>query len=344
MITAEPDEPLHVLDLPQIHMKPSGTELIQTLELLAIKPRGFGSSAHESVKSQTVHPAGVTRYLTSIISSSLSWLDTDELREAVWDAAAARLSERSGRTAMPAMSRVFVIPTSSGEELTLTLHEPSLTADNLGMKTWVSSYLLSRRLHTLPDSTPQLIPSASITPTSGRTLRALELGAGTGLVGLSFAALRGKSATVHLTDLPEIVPNLSHNVSLNVELLTNTAATTTTGVLDWCVTPEPLPVPEEQYDLILAADPLYSPSHPQWLVDTIAVWLGRGLDARVVLEMPLRDAYLPQVEELRQRMGHLGLAVVEEGEETGYDDWETADGGALAVRCWWSVWGWSEKL
>ncbi|PTU22848.1 hypothetical protein P175DRAFT_0514847 [Aspergillus ochraceoroseus IBT 24754] len=319
-----------VLDLPQIHMKPSGTELIQTLELLAIKPRGFGSSAHESVKSQTVHPAGVTRYLTSIISSSLSWLDTDELREAVWDAAAARLSERSGRTAMPAMSRVFVIPTSSGEELTLTLHEPSLTADNLGMKTWVSSYLLSRRLHTLPDSTPQLIPSASITPTSGRTLRALELGAGTGLVGLSFAALRGKSATVHLTDLPEIVPNLSHNVSLNVELLTNTAATTTTGVLDWCVTPEPLPVPEEQYDLILAADPLYSPSHPQWLVDTIAVWLGRGLDARVVLEMPLRDAYLPQVEELRQRMGHLGLAVVEEGEETGYDDWETADGGALA--------------
>lgn len=242
------------------------------------------------------------------------------------------------------MSRVFTIPTSSDEELTLTLHEPSLTADNLGMKTWVSSYLLSRRLHNILDVTPPLVPSSSTTPKSDRTLRALELGAGTGLVGLSFAALRGSSATIHLTDLPDIVPNLAHNVSLNVELLTRTDAAVTTGVLDWSVAPSPLPTREEQYDLILAADPLYSPKHPRWLVETVGHWLSRGLDARVVVEMPLRDAYLPQVQEFRQRMQQLGLAVVEEGEEVGYDDWEGADGGALEVRCWWSVWGWSEKL
>ncbi|KAL2798815.1 VPS28 protein-domain-containing protein [Aspergillus keveii] len=326
----ETDKRVAVLDLPQIYTKPSGTEILQTLDLLTIKPRSFGSSAHEPVKGRAVDPTGLTRYLTSIIASPLTWLDTDELREAIWDAAAARLSERSGRTAMPAMSRVFGIPTSWGEEFTLTLHEPSLTSDNLGMKTWVSSYLLSQRLNTLLDSTPELVPSESTTPAADRTLRALELGAGTGLVGLSFAALRGKSAKTHLTDLPEIVPNLSHNVALNVELLTKTAATVTTGVLDWSASPETPPSSEEQYDIILAADPLYSPSHPKLLVDTINVWLGRGLDARVVLEMPLRDAYLPQVQELRERMGKLGLAVVEEGEETGYDDWETADGGAVA--------------
>ncbi|OOF95267.1 hypothetical protein ASPCADRAFT_515690 [Aspergillus carbonarius ITEM 5010] len=323
-----------VFDLPQIHTKPSGTELIQALDLLTVKPRSFGPVAQEAGKSRTVQPAGVTRYLTSIIASPLSWLDTDELREAVWDAAAARLSERSGRTAMPAMSRVFSIPTSGGEEFTLTLHEPSLTADNLGMKTWVSSYLLSRRLHNLLETTPNLVPSASTTPKlhPDKTLRALELGAGTGLVGLSFAALRGKSATIHLTDLPDIVPNLAHNAALNVELLNRTAGAVTTGVLDWSVTPEPLPTAEEQYDLILAADPLYSPNHPKWLVDTITPWLSRGLDARVVLEMPLRDAYLPQVQELRERMGQLGLAVVDEGQEIGYDDWESADGGALEVK------------
>ncbi|KAI9370994.1 VPS28 protein-domain-containing protein [Aspergillus egyptiacus] len=332
------DKRLAVLDLPQIHTKPSGTELLQTLSLLTIKPRNFGSSANEPVKGRTVDPTGLTRYLTSIIASPLSWLDTEELREAVWDSAAARLSERSGRTAMPAMSRVFTIPTSWGEEFTLTLHEPSLTSDNLGMKTWVSSYLLSQRLHVLLDSTPQLVPSVSTSTnaTPDRTLRALELGAGTGLVGLSFAALRGSSAKIHLTDLPPIVPNLAHNAALNVELLTRTAATVTTGVLDWSVAPEVPPTPEEQYDIILAADPLYSPEHPRLLVDTIAVWLSRGLDARVVLEMPLRDAYLPQVQELRQRMGDLGLGAVEEGEEMGYDDWETADGGAVEVRCWWT--------
>ncbi|KAJ5819109.1 hypothetical protein N7474_004700 [Penicillium riverlandense] len=347
MISVTEDEPLHVLDLPQTYQKPSGTDLIKALALLTLQPRSFALNATDTPKGPAVQPAGVTQYLTSIISSSLAWLDTEELREAVWDAAAARLSERSGRTAMPAMSRIFSIPTSSGEDYTLTLHEPSLTADNLGMKTWVSSYLLSRRLHNLLESPPQLVPTTSTDPslrTEHKPLRALELGSGTGLVGLSFAALRGKSATVHLTDLPEIVPNLAHNAALNVELLTKTSADVTTGVLDWSVTPDPLPTPEERFDVILAADPLYSPSHPKWLVDTIGPWLSRGLDARVVAEMPLRDAYLPQVQEFRRRMADLGLAVVEEGTEVGYDDWESADGGAVAVKCWWSVWGWSEKV
>ena len=251
--------------------------------------------------------------------------------------------------AMPAMSRAFNVPTSSGEDYLLTLHEPALTSDNLGMKTWVSSYLLSRRLHNLLESPPKLIPSGSTDPSavpieSSRQLRALELGSGTGLVGLAFAALCGKSATVHLTDLPEIVPNLAHNAALNVELMKTTEAEVTTGVLDWSVVPEPQPTAEERFDVIFAADPLYSPKHPAWLVQTIGTWLSRGLDARVVAEMPLRDAYLPQVQELRQRMADLGMAVVEEGEEIGYDDWESADGNALPVKCWWSIWGWSEKV
>jgi len=85
-----------VLDLPQIYTKPSGTDLIKALALLTLQPRAFGTTA-DVVKGPAVQPAGVTRYLTSIIASPLSWLDTEELREAVWDAASARLSERSGR-------------------------------------------------------------------------------------------------------------------------------------------------------------------------------------------------------------------------------------------------------
>lgn len=87
-----------VLDLPQIYTKPSGTELMKALDLLAIKPRSFGTDAQEAVERPSVQPAGVTHYLTSIVASPLSWLDNDQLREAVWDAASARISERSGRT------------------------------------------------------------------------------------------------------------------------------------------------------------------------------------------------------------------------------------------------------
>ena len=350
-----------VLDLPQLYTKPAGAEILQALELLKTKPRTF------SIDADDVGPNGRWRqtpatpqYLTSIISSSLSWLESDDLREAVWDAASARLSERSGRAggfnldyfdafdpcsflsplntsilidlsiAMPAMSRKFTIPSSSGE-FTLTLHEPSLTADNLGMKTWVSSYLLSRRLHSL-------VPSRE-----DRTIRALELGAGTGLVGLSFAVLHGHCATTHLTDLPATVENLAHNVTLNLGLLKQTGATVTTDVLDWSITPEHDYHPEEEerlYDIVLAADSLYSPKHPEWLVNTVARSLRNDPDARFVIELPLRDAYLPQIHELRERMGRAGLVMVEDGEEVGYDDWESADGRAIEVGCWWSAWKW----
>lgn len=246
--------------------------------------------------------------------------------------------------AMPALTRLFHVPTSSGEEYALTLHEPSITSDNLGMKTWLSSYLLSRRLHKIFESVPELVRSDSITSIPKRRLRALELGSGTGLVGLSFAALQGSSASIHLSDLPEIVPNLARNVTLNSELLNKTHSEVTTGVLDWSVTPNPRPATDDRYDVILAADPLYSPDHPKWLVETIAQWLNKGLDARVVVELPLRDAYLPQVEDFRQRMANVGLAIIEQGNETGFDDWEDAEGQSMEVHCWYSVWGWSEKM
>ncbi|KUL82779.1 hypothetical protein ZTR_10888 [Talaromyces verruculosus] len=343
MITADDDEPLHVLDLPQLYTKPTAIEILKALDHVAIQPKSFGFGARDVVRRK-INPSGVTEYLTTIISSSLKWLDSDDLREQIWDVAAARLSERAGRTAMPAFTRLFNIPTSSGEEFTLNLHEPSLTSDNLGMKTWVSSYLLSRRLDSIFEAVPELVRSESTTSPSSTRLKALELGSGTGLVGLSFAALRGASVSIHLTDLPVIVPNLAKNVEMNSELLNKVNAEVTTGLLDWSIPPTPSPTNADLYDVILAADPLYSPDHPKWLVETINTWLSKGLDARVVVELPLRDAYLPQVEEFRRRMEDIGLAIVEQGDETGYDDWEDADGQSKEVHCWWSVWGWSEKL
>lgn len=205
------------------------------------------------------------------------------------------------------------------------------------MKTWVSSFLLAKRLSTLRKQSPTLLPSISA---NNRRLRALELGAGTGLVGISFASLWESAASVHLTDLPEIVPNLAHNVSLNESLLLETGSSLSTGVLDWSIQTDKLVEEHEKYDIILAADPLYSPDHPRWLAQTVQRWLSTNRNSRLVLEMPLRDAYLTQVSELRKRLRRFGLAVLEEGEEIGHDDWESKDGSPLEVRCWWSVWAW----
>jgi len=336
---------LTVLDLPQIYSKPSADVLLDTLTLLTTAPPSWDqkNKTHKSGSDDVlvqVNPEGVTRYLTSIVSSDLRWIQDDETKEQIWDQASARLSERSGRSAMGTMSRTFRIPTSS-EPFELSIHEPAMTGDDLGLKTWAASYLLAKRLVTF-----DLVPADN-----QKRLRVLELGSGTGLVGLAMAGL---GADVVLTDLPSICPNLAHNAKQNREVLNHKGGTTRTAILDWMhpTSCEPLrddntngdagPIPAK-FTVILAADSLYSPDHPRMLVDTVAVWLSEDSDAKVIVEFPYRDAYLPEIKDFRRRMLELGLKIVGEGEEKGYDDWgmsgdsEDQDDASL-VTCWWSCW------
>ncbi|KAI9714551.1 MAG: hypothetical protein M1812_006356 [Candelaria pacifica] len=332
---------LHVLDLPQLYTKPSPKDLLDALALVAVPPVSWDSDNNASIEvDRQVEEVGIPQYLTTIVSSTLQWIEDDEMKEKIWELASARLSQRSGRTAMPAMSRTFGIPTTLSS-VDIVLHEPSLTADNLGLKTWGSSYLLARRLHLLS------FPG----PLYGQRLRVLELGSGTGLVGIAAAAIGG--ATVHLTDLSEILPNLTRNVQENWGLITRNGGFATTAVLDWSDDGES-PGPEDvadrvsdhggRFPVILAADPLYSPQHPQLFVQAIRRWLSRSKDARVVVELPLRDTYAPEIEEFRKTMRVSGLKVIEQGEEVGFDDWGGGvEGGLREVRYWWGVWAWGNQ-
>ncbi|KAI9810603.1 MAG: hypothetical protein M1827_006165 [Pycnora praestabilis] len=324
-------EPFHVLDLPQIYTKPPAESLLNILALCASKPQSWDGKEDPIPKGiRTVNPDGLTKYLTSIIASRLQWVEDDDTKDKVWELASVRLSERSGRTAMPAVSRTFSIPTKT-IPFEITLHEPSLTADNLGLKTWASAYLLSKRLHLF--CPPPIIqwPRPTI----------LELGSGTGLVGIAAATIWGASA--YLTDLPEIMPNLASNVSANLKAISSTGGTATTGILDWSDTITPSS-PPHTYQTILAADPLYSPQHPGLLVQTITKYLIKNSSGRVIIELPLRDAYMPEIADLRERMQGAGLKIMDQGEESGFDDWGGGvEGGLREVSCWWGVWIWSQE-
>jgi hypothetical protein len=273
--------------------------------------------------------------LTSIVSNELRWIKDEADREEIWEQASLRLAERSGRTGMPAISRTFAIPTHTGH-VEILLHEPSLTEDHLGFKTWASSYMLSKRLCGMNLPTPREGPK-----------RILELGSGTGLVGMAAAAVL--KADVLLTDLREIEENLARNVSQNLDMIEAKGGSATTAVLDWT---NPKLVERSSlggtddlasikpFPIILAADSIYSEFHPAMLVNAVAAWLEPSTEARFILEIPLREGYEGEREDLRQRLSSLGLEVLEQGEEVGYDDWGGVGNELQEVPCWWSIWRW----
>jgi predicted nicotinamide N-methyase len=345
-----------VLDLPQLYTKPSAESLLHTLKLLTSAPRTWDRRTGEDddaihggdrergfgAQSLQVNPEGVTRYLTSIVSSDLRWIDDDDAKEEIWNQASARMSERSGRSAMGALSRTFRIPSSTGS-FELDIHEPALTGDDIGLKTWAASYMLAKRLHTLN----------LVQPNAQQRLQVLELGSGTGLVGMAMAGL---GADVVLTDMASIHANLMRNAEHNVATIEQGGGSARTGILDWTnptvcelfpdiVVATKSTIISSKFLLILAADSLYSPEHPHMLVDTISMWLSDEADAKVIVEFPYRDAYLPEIATFRDRMTKLGLRILEEGEEKGYDDWgsrgangDRNDDEDSVVTCWWSIW------
>ena len=299
-------------------------------------PESFDSEAGSC--SRHVHPEGVPKYLTAIISSSLAWIDNDADRDSIWETASQRLSERSGRNARGGFSRRFIVPTGSDGDLDFEIHEPTLTGDNLGFKTWGSSYVLAKSL-------PDIYQSYYVKALEREPKPAIiELGAGTGLTGLAAAAIF--RASVLLTDLPEIVPNLQHNIDQNRDLLLEYGADAASAVLDWSrpsdhVSENLKDQGEEngfevqaRYDVILVADPIYADEHPAWLVQSIVIWLSKRADSFIAIAYPIREAYSKQIQELHHLLKQGGLELFENGTESSRDDWTEE------VLHFWGVWKW----
>ncbi|KAF8453469.1 putative methyltransferase-domain-containing protein [Terfezia claveryi] len=313
---------IDILDLPHSSTRPPAHLLLTILSGVTIHPRSWDGTVKKlppqlSRYAPLASNPGLSKWLTSLVANELRWIEDEDVKERVWEEAGRRLAERCGRAAMPSVTRGFRV--EGVDYITITLYEPSMTADNLGLKTWASSFLLAKRLGT------SKLPLGS---------RALELGSGTGLVGIAAAVVLG--ANVTLTDLPEIVPNLSHNVSLNSSNphLPPSVGSMSVQVLDW--TNQPIAEDEgDKYPLVLAADPLYSPAHPGLLVGVLEEWVRRSREARVVVEFPLRERYEDVREDFWRRMRERGFVGVEEGEE----EEEERKG---KVRCWWGVYRWRE--
>jgi predicted nicotinamide N-methyase len=236
-------------------------------------------------------------------------------------------------------SRNFDIPkNSSGESVHIKLEEPALAAENLRLTTWGSSFILATRLHCFALDWNYLHPAAPHASDDP----VLEVGAGTGLVGLSAAAIW--NTNVVLSDLAPIVPGLAVNICTNRKTICALGGSAFCGTLDWA-NPDKLVLHstdgEDQQrrehtlqagtnkaTVILAADTIYSEEHPAMLSRTILRWLKHGPDARVIIAYPMRVAYLDEIRELWELLQRGGLEAIDEGRELVGDDHE------------WSIWRW----
>lgn len=233
--------------------------------------------------------------------------------------------------ALSKSQRTFSIPLDAQNTIDLCIAEDNISADNLGLITWISSFVLARQLHTF-----------GLDLSGSEDIPILEIGAGTGLVGLTAAKLFSKKTI--LTDLPGIVPGLRTNVDINSHVLGDISQAVHCGSLDW-ITPQILTLESgtqlnssnSKANIILAADTIYDEDHPELLANTILAWLAHTPTARVIFTYSLRVAYLDYIRDMWSRLEDAGLVAETEGQEQGdTKDWDDE------CLCEWVVWRWKD--
>ena len=239
----------------------------------------YNESKLEALRADSFERAFSIKWLTGFITRSDTWLKasiSDEdlaSRADVLEDAASLLSffTRTDGDDDVALTRLFSFPISKsndpgdelGKRVTVELNDAPLSKEDhtsVGLQSWGSSILLADRFCIQPD-TFHLLP-----PSNESSLRILELGAGTGMLSIVASKILLPSAVeVIATDFhPDVLANLSKNVATNFPASEFPLAHITVVALDWEHPRYDAPL-NKPFEIILAADVIYHPSHAEWI-------------------------------------------------------------------------------
>ncbi|KAI9567516.1 putative methyltransferase-domain-containing protein [Boletus coccyginus] len=246
--------------------------------------------------------------------------DTDSLIQQ----AAALLATCAGVAAAGKVQRRFTFESTLAGKMCIDLTDIPLDNHDygsVGAQTWGGACVLAEMIVEHPGrfglGTRWSSSTGSddlLTRTRERPLRILELGAGTGLVGLTVAKLLQAwkipkpdptphhRATIVLTDLhPAVLDNLQSNIDANFPTVsddTHNAILVNSHPLDWSsfsmtdTTPNILSTP---FDVVFGADIVYEAQHTVWIRDCLKFLLsntdGPNEDPVFHLVIPLRPTH-----------------------------------------------------
>ncbi|XP_050227510.1 uncharacterized protein LOC126677099 [Mercurialis annua] len=146
-----------------------------------------------------------------------------------------------------------------------------LPSQGLSFQLWPAATTLFTLLNN-HRSNPTLTPLSPIFSSTSK-LNILELGSGTGLVGIAAAAILGANVTV--TDLPHVIPNLQFNAEANAGVVAVNGGTVEAAALRWGkVGGEDVELIGNDFDVILGSDVVYYEELYEPLLYTLRLVMG----------------------------------------------------------------------
>ncbi|KIP01211.1 hypothetical protein PHLGIDRAFT_40961, partial [Phlebiopsis gigantea 11061_1 CR5-6] len=267
----------------------------------------------DAIRADAFERSYATRWLTALVARAdqldVATEDATLDAEVIVQQAAGLLALCAGTASAGTRSRVFAFAHPSDGAF-IKVHLIDLPLDNqdytsLGAQTWGGACLMADLLVESP-------PAFALCPTHGRPLRVLELGAGTGLVGLAASAAlaaHDTRADVVLTDFhTTVLENLRSNAAANFP---DAAGPVHVSVhpLDWADTPLTAPF-DHPFDVVLGADIVYELEHAHWIKACVERLLrvppAESLDALASphpafhLVMPLRSTHAAESQTVEQ--------------------------------------------
>ena len=234
----------------------------------------YDATDNDALRADPFERTFAIKWLAGFISRSDVWIssssdqnDEDERYE-IMDDITSLLSAFAGEDlADQGLTRRFAFPlanadTNGDQEVNVELNDAPISNKDhtsVGLQSWASSSILAERMCTTP---------VEFGLGCAHEPRILELGAGTGLLSIVAAKLRGiiipnSNPEVVATDFhPDVLSNLLSNIQTNCPSSTDSLIEVRS--LDWQHPLYTFPL-DSPFDIIFAADVIYHPDHAKWI-------------------------------------------------------------------------------